>query len=201
MGEDILSIVFLALIFIVISGIVYRLTPSNLMMPTFALMAVCLWIAYDYITLKRYQMKEKCNKNKLSENQDSDIEAKIRELSNDIHTGSEDISGVDVDVDVSVDNTLNTDFDLEPKAKNKCEFDIAMYHDTDIKEMHKEMGCTGDNKLANRMKYMGMQSKLSADNRSRMNRYTLLPYFEEELKENEDRDWWDAENDWMDELM
>ena len=51
MGEDILSVIFLALICIVIAGIVHRIAPGQMMVPTFALIAVCLWIAYDYMLL------------------------------------------------------------------------------------------------------------------------------------------------------
>ncbi len=189
MGADIMSIIFLALICIVIAGIVHRLTPHGLMMPSFALLAVCLWVAYDYIMLKRYQMKESCARN--SRIEDEEIERKINILSNEINSihGAEELPDDDEPVN------------LEPESKNNNEFDIDMYNDMSIQDMHKHMGCTGDNKIANRMKYMGMQSKLSKDIRSKMNRYTLLPYFEEELNDTEKRTWWDEENDWMDELM
>jgi hypothetical protein len=67
MGEDILSVIFLALICIIIAGIINKLAPSGMMIPTFALVAVCVWIAYDYILLKRYKAKLSCKANK-SEN-------------------------------------------------------------------------------------------------------------------------------------
>ncbi len=45
MGEDLLSVVFLALVCIVIAGIVHKMVPSGMMVPTFALIAICLWVA------------------------------------------------------------------------------------------------------------------------------------------------------------
>lgn len=191
-GDDILSVIFLALICIVIAGIVHRLTPAGLMMPSFALMAICLWIAYDYIMIKRHQARDTCKKSQSEE--DAEIEKKINKLSDEIADHDSNTKGAD---DIS-DDIVN----LQPESKNNGEFDIDLYNEQlSIQELHKNMGCTADNRIANRMKYMGMQPKLATDIRSRMNRYTLLPYFEEDCKASEDRDWWDAESDFLDAYM
>jgi hypothetical protein len=60
MGEDILSVIFLALICIVIAGIIYNIAPGQMMVPSFALIAVCMWIAYDYILIQRHKAKKAC---------------------------------------------------------------------------------------------------------------------------------------------
>lgn len=94
------------------------------------------------------------------------------------------------------------DNDDVSKAKHKGEFDIDLYNNQlSIQELHKDMGCSGDNKLANRMKYMGLQAKVSQDIRARMNRHSIQQFWEEELRDNENRDWWDAEQDYLDAYM
>jgi hypothetical protein len=48
---------------------------------------------------------------------------------------------------------------------------------------------------------MGLQAKMSQEIRARWNAEKLRPYFEEELDEQENRDWWDTEADYLDVLM
>jgi hypothetical protein len=272
MGEDIISIIFLAFIAIVISGIVSNVNLPHMGVPTFILIAVGLWISYDYILLKRYQAKKQCKSSK-KENL-TDLENRVsaginnsfeyQNLSGDsivkeeLYTmgdGPLDIKPLDSDLEnikspksmlddideVTKQELKNTKYDIgkkiladspsladynnnlyvpldsdekpdnlydvtksleysEPKHKN--EFDINYYKtDITIQDIHKDMGSTLDNKLSNRMKYMGLQNKISKDTRSRFNRYTIQPYFEEELKENENRDWWNVEQDYLDNYM
>ena len=56
------------------------------------------------------------------------------------------------------------------------------------------IGCEGDNILMGRMKYMGAQSKLSKNIRSSFNKYSLLPFLEEELREHSNREWWNSDH-------
>jgi hypothetical protein len=51
------------------------------------------------------------------------------------------------------------------------------------------------------MKYMGLQARMSQDIRARWNAEKFRPYFEEELRDNETRDWWDNEVDYLDNFM
>ena len=51
-------------------------------------------------------------------------------------------------------------------------------------------GSLGDNQLCHRMKYAGAQAKTSQDIRKNWNTHTFLPYYEEELKENESKHWY-----------
>jgi len=198
MGEDILSVIFLALVCIVIAGIIHKAVPCGLMVPTFALIAVCLWIAYDYMLLKRYNAKSKCKESRgaSSKRADGDLDGKIAELSNDL--------GVETPTDGEEedgDGNKGEDIEVVSVKKHKNEFDIDMYNDKSVQELFKDTGCTGDTKMANRMKYMGMQAKMSQDIRARWNVEKLRPYFEEELAEFERRDWWENDADYLDLLM
>ncbi len=190
MGEDILSVIFLVLICIVISGIAYRLAPGQMMMPTFALLSVCLWISLDYILMKRHKAKSACMHQKKDID---DVENKINELTSEM--GATDTGGNSQENDTEV--LLES-----PTALHKNEYDIALYdRDASIQELHKDMGCSGDTRIANRMKYMGVQDRMAKDIRARWNAEKFRPYFEEELSNNESRDWWDNEVAYLDNYM
>ena len=63
-----------------------------------------------------------------------------------------------------------------------------------IKDIYKNMACDGDNSIANRMKYMGVQPQISKNIRALYNKYTLKPYIEEELREQSNREWWNSDH-------
>ena len=89
-GSDILSVLFLALVCIVISGLVYKFAPrnSNLIIPSFAFIAVALWIAYDYMMLSRYKAKEKCRKDNANAQSLHDMVSDINSTSTASKAGS-----------------------------------------------------------------------------------------------------------------
>lgn len=89
---------------------------------------------------------------------------------------------------------------IVPQKIADDEFDIDVYNGVgDIENIYRKMGTIGDNLICNRMKYMGMQPKLSKDIRAAYNKYTMQPMFEEELREQADKIWW--ENDQLDLFM
>lgn len=185
-GKDILSVIFLALICIVIAGIVKNLAGSNinLIIPSFVFIAIGLWIAYDYMMIKRYKAKERCMQNKMDELQD-ELEARI--LINQIAEESEDNRNIP---DLEVNNNV-----IEPPEKRSDnEYDIDIYNAVSIKDMHTNMGCTGDTMLCNRMKYMAVQPQKSKEIRAQWNKYSFLPYLEEELQEHANREWWNSDH-------
>ena len=91
--------------------------------------------------------------------------------------------------------------DLNPHRRPDTSFDIDLYNGVSIPQLHRQMGCSADNQIANRMKYMAVQSKASQVARAAYNVNTARPFFEAELRENEARDWWDNENDYLDQYM
>lgn len=191
-GDDILSVVFLALVCIVIAGILSKITPTGLVLPTYALVALCLWIAYDYMLLTRYKAKAAClNK----QHEQEDAEKALAEVAADLNT--------DDGNDDSNDSKPEVKPEATPEQQHANEFDISMFNASagGIQTLHSKMGCGADTQISNRMKYMGLQAKLSQEIRARHNKYNLLPYFDEELKDNENRDWWDAEQDYLDQFM
>lgn len=180
-GDDILSVLFLAFVCLIVSGLVYKLVPqrSILLVPSFILIAIGLWISYDYILLRRYKAKEQCNKQKNIR----EIHTLVDEINNDAYEGG-DLNSQDLQDNQNPKKATPVEKLLE------CDFDIDVHNQVDIRDMYHHMGSSGDNQIANRMKYLGMQPQLSKNIRAAHNRYTLQPYFEEELRENEEREWW-----------
>lgn len=214
-GDDILSVIFLALICIVIAGIVTHLTPSGLVLPTYALIAICLWIAYDYMLRARYNAKVAClMRNKDLKQAEDNLEDLAEQLKGEEDDGDKDGGGGGGGNSEGEGEAANADEEQEgepgeqsvenaPTQLHANEFDIGMFNANAnaIQNLHSKMGCGADTQIANRMKYMGLQAKLSQDIRARHNKYKLMPYFDEELKANENRDWWDVENDYLDNFM
>jgi hypothetical protein len=195
-GEDVLSICFLAFVCLVFGGLVIRLFPDNahFIIPSFALICIGLWISYDYILTKRYEDIDKCRKRKeiqLLENHNmkyhnTQIDEPHVEPSTNVKPNTKPDNKKEVD---KYNNKKEID-----KYNNKKEIDITLVDNGDsIQKVHSYMGTLGDTKLFNRMKYSGLQPQLAKDIRARYNKYSMLPYFKEELDEQENRIWW--END------
>lgn len=58
-----------------------------------------------------------------------------------------------------------------------------------------------DDVMCDRMAYSSIQSKHALNNRAKYNKYSIMPYFDSELRANEERDWWDRETDYLDAFM
>ncbi len=257
-GSDIISVLFLVLVSIIISSLVTNISPTTMIIPTYVLIAVCLWIAFDYMLLKRYRnlVKKNTNMDNLvideipgTTNTDTDLplpksekeyDAEIEESQYKVDFGISDKSSKEksniiyptkidnyspdngVMDDIVMNSTEWFPFNLvenqqynmynpyiysgeqtyEKKKKtldeskvHKNEFDIDMYGGhSDIKELHPMMGSNTDTKMANRSKYMQLQSKLAMDIHAAYHKPQLQTYLEEELRETyEQRHWW--END------
>jgi type III secretory pathway component EscV len=203
MGEDILSVVFLALIAIVISAIVHQMLPGGLNMPVFVLIAVCLWVMYDYMMLSRYNSKKTCLV-KQNKRKTDNLEQQISDLTKQLNKPTEDdLQERELEIQVEqIDQ--NRQQEIKPEAQHLNEYDIHMYagdFSEKIKDMHTLMGCTADTRLANRMKYAGMQSQIATENRARWNAEKLRPYFEEEFEEFDNSAWWENDAAFLDKFM
>ena len=215
-GDDILSVVFLALICIVVSSVIIKIAPynSNLIVPSCAFISVVLWVAYDYILLIRYRDRDREMKRNMTNGGDEAIVLQeINNLSIDnvlvpeknSNDESSDTPGGDPsnkhlnNSGITIPNTslANTYNKIKYIAKkNLGEFDIDLYnHNSDIRNIHGEMGVPGDTQLCNRMKYMGLQPQLSKNFRAAWNARKLQPYVEAELREEEDINWISGKED------
>lgn len=194
MGDEILKTIFLVMVFLVISGIMYNELPGYMMMPTFAVMAICLWISLDYMLClgkdKMYKVKPKDKMYQMEPVEIKDLESQNvkPELPKD---------------DIELPDLVNTKpvniappNSLEGQQKKDCDISYKT-----IPEAHVYMGCSADNQMTNRMKYMGLQPKLAADIRAQHNVYKLMPYFDEELRDWEASEWWQDEADVLDEFL
>jgi carboxypeptidase C (cathepsin A) len=186
-GKDILSVIFLALICIVISGIVSNLVPnhSGLIVPSFVFISICLWIAYDYMMLNRYKAKEQCMNDRFNL-------YKTQINTDEINTDEINTDEINDYIPLNADEKKQH---ILVKKNDKDDFDIDLYNGQhSIQDMHSNMACSADNQVCNRMKYMGIQPQLSQNIRAAYNKYTLQPFLEEEFKENANREWWNSDH-------
>lgn len=139
-------------------------------------------------------------------------EQKIKMLIDNINNANDDNGELDDINDDNSDSSEATNVGPEGEIpepyyiKNKSdvplikvdnnEFDIDYYRDPnkefDIRLVYNEMGGDGDTAICNRMKYSGMQAKLSKDIRAVYNKHSIEPYFQEELNEQENKIWYEA---------
>jgi hypothetical protein len=199
MKDDILSIIFLGFIAIVAAGIFNSLLPTSFMMPIFVMISVCLWISYDYILIKRHKLKQQCNKsdNRSKESiHESNCNDELLKFNRRNMNSDDQLDKIAQSIQVTPVSNICC-----KKEKSSNDISLDMYNDVPITEIHENMGSPGDNKLVNRMKYLGLQPKLSQDIRSRMNVRKFAPYFEEELDEQEKRAWWEQDADKLDAFM
>ena len=185
-GEDLLSLLFLAFVCIIFIGLIKALLPDHsiLLVPSFAVICLGLWLAYDYALASRYKKKVECMENQLAEILNAQQD-EVYDQEDDQVYDQEDVE----DLSACMDNAHVHASSTKLQDYNKK---ITM------KEIHGEMGCSGDTQLYNRMKYTSIQPQLSKDIRASWNARKLQPYLEEELRENENRDWWDREQDKLD---
>lgn len=103
---------------------------------------------------------------------------------------------------VGVDDLLKHQEIKHIDSHHMGEVDIDFYMEgKPIQDIHQQMGSSGDTRLANRMKYSAIQAKESHDSWARMNSEKMRRIYESELQEQENRDWWDAEQDYLDDYM
>lgn len=201
MYNDILSVIFLALIAIVISAMILNISPGNILssVPIFALIATSLWIAYDYIVLSRTREKEACVKEEepIKMDEDEQDQAVLRDVLSDIHADNKASEEEDIPIDgkpVNIDEKHKEGMkSLEEKLRDQA--DLNTYSGMDfLKKQWTNWGCDGDNQICNRMKYMSVQPQMSKNFRAAYDKYSAATYFQEELDEQENNKiWWECD--------
>jgi hypothetical protein len=84
----------------------------------------------------------------------------------------------------------------------KCSYDTGLttYKTSDLigptkadtfEEAYNLVGCNGDTRIANRMKFQGLKDKMAKDIRVRQDRRSAQKYFGDELNIEERRVWWE----------
>ncbi len=181
-SDDILSVIFLALIAVVVAGIVNRMLPegSLLLVPSFMVICVAVWIAYDYMMRQRFQQKEKCLMSvaSLINERKKPVDSKLDE--------PEDPEEPD-EPDEPAEPEEPAEPDEQPAQKPPTKRRVELYNP------EPEDG-TADTVFSNRMKYTGVQPQMAQIARAMHNKYALQPYFEEELREHAEREWWNSDH-------
>ena len=136
-----------------------------------------------------------------------------KESKNEGSQGSNDSgNSLDVNLDnksVELRNNKNLDNkNLDKKDNLKQNNDILLDESLDILLEKLETSNfarpnvnDADDVMCDRMAYSSIQSKHALNNRAKYNKYSIMPYFDSELRANEERDWWDRETDYLDAFM
>jgi len=136
-----------------------------------------------------------------------------KESKNEGSQGSNDSgNSLDVNLDnksVELRNNKNLDNkNLDKKDNLKQNNDILLDESLDILLEKLETSNfarpnvnDADDVMCDRMAYSSIHSKHALNNRAKYNKYSIMPYFDSELRANEERDWWDRETDYLDAFM
>lgn len=171
--NELFNLIFFAFILCIVLAIV-RMQTSSTGLITIMLLAAGIWLGWDSIKMMGYKSCNCAKQNTETSNKSMDTHSSVQV----IESPNEPEKAID-----------------NPEGH----VDIAIHNEDDIRTIYTNSGCIADNQLCNRMKYTGAQAKMSQDIRARYNKYTLMPYLEEEMRENEDLHWW--EDDSLEELM
>jgi len=176
--KDFILLVIIVLIFIgfllEISGDVYYVK-------------ICLGLLFGIIVYSYIQDKRnKCNYD------NSEI---VESMNNKIELIEPEV--VKMNYDSTPDSVLGSTPDSVPDSvpieQQPGIIEQMPYDYSQIKKYHHLMGGDADNFMCNRMKYSSMQPQMSKDIRARHNKYKFQQYYEQELREQENRDWWETD--------
>ncbi len=133
---------------------------------TILVTAAVAFIMYDYIKNKRKRIRATCE------------------------VKPSDYVEPDIDVLENMDFSIDIDDSTEFAKDEHKPVEINIDNGASVEETFQQMGSVADNKAANLQRYRGMQESLSIALKEKNNKYSALPWLEEELREHEARDWW-----------
>ena len=89
------------------------------------------------------------------------------------------------------------DKDSNVRAEYTQDYDVGQFIkgdiDKEIYDMFYEKKCSGDTRIARRMSHMATMPKRAIEARSRLDKYALAPFLEEELEQHANSIWWENE--------
>ena len=110
-------------------------------------------------------------------------------------------SGDSLDVNLDKDKSLNEKLDSQNDDKVLSETLDNLLEKMETSTFSRPNVNDADDFMCDRMSYSSIQSKHAINNRAKYNKYSIMPYFDSELRANEERDWWDRETDYLDAFM
>ncbi len=163
-------LLFLFFVVVVTSALSVKIIGDGGPIMTILITATVAFIIYDYVNNDRKKKRAICQK-KMMMRETDEQEPEIDVLEN-----------MDFSIDVNDDSkfAVNEEIPLEVKINNGG----------NIVDTFEQMGSVADNKASNYQRYRGLQESLSIAFKEKNNKYSALPWLEEELREHEDRDWW-----------
>lgn len=170
-----LYFVFIAIVSLVIASITSN--GANIVLSAMLIFAALYVVLYTNKTDKNKANKKECDEAE----QIFDVLNSIDEDNNNNEI-PEEISDSDAK---EINNSSLNDSLVPASEMNNEDYTGGM-----IKAAHVDMGCSGDNQICNRMKYMAKQAQESQNIRAKWNARSLQPFVEAELREHANRTWW-----------
>lgn len=175
MHEEQSTLIFLIFVIVLISAMVYKLSNKTFMTVLLIGVLVALFSSDG-------QHKNTCSHNNRSHSH---------------HKPKETIYKSKCMAEEDDDDSENAYQNLEEAANqySQRDFDIMLYNGLDaVNNVYYDMACPGDNALALRMWENGKRSKESQDIRAKFDKYSMLHYFDEELRSAAGSRWWDDDS-------
>lgn len=198
-GDDILSVIFLVFVCLVIMGLAKHIAP-NMVMPSFVVLAVGLWIVYDFMLVKRYKSKEKCLKKSLMRrmHKESPLVHIPRTLTEDEESVLDKSGGlknirIDYVKNLGDDNdNINEGTGIDLKTPKKKYSDVSLTRQSSNEDDFEVIDVpNSDGQIADRMKYMAIQPQQSILARANFGSHSAKHIFDEEFEEDENLVWWE----------
>lgn len=200
-----LDLIFLLFFGIVMFAVAKQSLPDykEYVISLMVLVGVCVWILYDFVKLKidmdkkvirdaeQRAVKASCGLQKELDEPKKPV-VQVQDAVVKLPPTKQD----NMSQRSNVNNMYNVDYDnLTTVNKSSAgEFDIDIFNGSDLRKIHKQMGCDADTQIFNRNKYSSEQSKQNKVNNASWNKYSFQPFIEEELREHSVREWWTSDH-------
>lgn len=199
-----LQILLTVLFIIIVYQVVVQKMKSDIVIGTTCLMFVVLWVSWDNLGAWDYnktieKTMETCGLKPAKSPKRKEIEKKIKEK-----TLKKDIAEADKQETKAIKEKIIKDQNGGAKKKTEEKKEALLpfskrpmpleYSENNYKKnTFNELGSLGDNEFAHLQKHRSNINRVAMDNFARVDKFTNINYFAEELKNHANSRWWDDE--------
>jgi len=171
MHKEQLALVFLVFIIVIISSMVYRV-PAKAACVTLLVGVLGTFLIPE---ARRQHTVTPCHHDKPTEEETT------------LYKSKQMAKAIDEEPEPTYSNLHESE-----NQYSEQDFDVMLYNNLDaVKDVYDDMACPGDNALASRMLEQGKRSQQATIARAKFDKYSMLHYFDEELRSAEGSRWWD----------
>ena len=182
MYEDKVNLIFLIFITILVSSVIYRLSNKTLIVSLVAVFASLGAYGSGCFQKETAWGKRRCRSCMTAP------EYVSKRINSECENGASRAR-----IEKEIENEIKNE--IEKRAQIEKEFGRQL--DADLNESehsYNEPVCPGDNILSLRMWENGKRSKQAMDHRAKFDKYSMLHYFDDELRCHANSIWWDDDS-------